>query len=143
MYAFHKWHMEAAADGRIRFAAQVQDRDYFQRPDDIWIEFESLWYLYHQDTLDKSLISAWVLMKIGENISITSVSWTTYNQEFNDHISAVGFHLPSTLQFFHPMRPIEAPYVVLACRAAVPGASRDTRRRRSAGSRPSAQAIAD
>nr|TKW31313.1 hypothetical protein SEVIR_2G097300v2 [Setaria viridis] len=37
-----------------------KDRDYFRGPDDIWIEFESLWYLYHQDALDKSLISAWI-----------------------------------------------------------------------------------
>ena len=61
MYAFHKWYMEAVVDGWIMFAAWVQDHDYFRGLDDIWIEFESLWYLYHQDALDKSLISAWVL----------------------------------------------------------------------------------
>nr|TKW39630.1 hypothetical protein SEVIR_1G191800v2 [Setaria viridis] len=35
------------------------DRDYFRGLDDIWIKFDSLYYLYHQDALDKSLTSAW------------------------------------------------------------------------------------
>ena len=29
MYAFHKWYMDIAVDGRIMFAARVQDHHYF------------------------------------------------------------------------------------------------------------------
>ena len=53
--------MEAVVDGWIMFVAWVQDCDYIWEIDDIWIDFESLRFLYHQDTLDKSLISVGVM----------------------------------------------------------------------------------
>ncbi|XP_039778522.1 BTB/POZ and MATH domain-containing protein 2-like [Panicum virgatum] len=34
--------------------------------DDVWIELENLWDLYHQDALDKSLLSAFCMMKVQE-----------------------------------------------------------------------------
>ena len=61
MRELHQWYMKSSAEGNIMFAAQIKDNHFHRGMDDIWIEFENLWFLYHQDALDKSLISAFVM----------------------------------------------------------------------------------
>jgi hypothetical protein len=53
--------MQSSTEGNIIFAARIQDRHFYQGIDDVWIEFETLWDLYHQDALDKSLLSVFAL----------------------------------------------------------------------------------
>ena len=61
MWRLHEWYMKMSNDETIMFAIQIKDEHYFRGADDIWIEFISLYELYNQDAIDKSLISAWVL----------------------------------------------------------------------------------
>jgi hypothetical protein len=60
MHELHKWYLKASVDGDVMFAARVKHNDLYRGLADVWIEFVSLWFLYHQDTLDKSLTSAFV-----------------------------------------------------------------------------------
>jgi hypothetical protein len=57
MHELHEWYMRATADGDVMFVAQVKDSDLHRGLADVWIEFVSLWFLYHQDVLNKSLVS--------------------------------------------------------------------------------------
>ena len=61
MHVLYQWYMKVSEKGTIMFAARIQDRHFHRGMDDIWIEFESLWFLYHQDTLDKSLLSVYAM----------------------------------------------------------------------------------
>ncbi|RLM61293.1 hypothetical protein C2845_PM14G08230 [Panicum miliaceum] len=66
MRELHDWYLKTSADGYVMFAAQVKHSDLHRGLADVWIEFESLWFLYHQDALDKSLVSAFDMMKVQE-----------------------------------------------------------------------------
>ena len=57
MRELHQWYMKSTAEGNIIFSARVQDRHFHRGMDDVWIEFENLYDLYHQDALDKYLHS--------------------------------------------------------------------------------------
>jgi hypothetical protein len=57
----HAWYMKASASKDVVFHARIQDRHFHQGMDDIWIEFENLYDLYHQDALDKSLLSVFCM----------------------------------------------------------------------------------
>ena len=61
MHALHRWYLKAFAEGQMVISALVKDEHYFRGTDEIMIFFEEFCYLYHQDALDKSLLSAWVL----------------------------------------------------------------------------------
>jgi hypothetical protein len=61
MRELHEWYMRATADGDIIFAARVKDSYLHRGLDDVWIEFVSLWFLYHQDALVKSLVSVFLM----------------------------------------------------------------------------------
>jgi hypothetical protein len=39
------------------FAAWVKHTNLYRGLTDVWIEFVSLWFLYHQDVLDKSFVT--------------------------------------------------------------------------------------
>ena len=58
MCELHEWYIKSSSVGNIIFAARIQDKHFHQGMDDVWIEFTSLWFLYHQDALDKSLVNA-------------------------------------------------------------------------------------
>jgi hypothetical protein len=60
MHDLHKWYLMASIDGDVMFSAQVKHSHLHRGLADVWIEFKSLWFLYHQDALDKSLVSAFV-----------------------------------------------------------------------------------
>ena len=57
MRELHQWYMKASATKDVIFRARVQDRHFHRGMDDVWIEFENLYDLYHQDALDKYLHS--------------------------------------------------------------------------------------
>jgi hypothetical protein len=61
MRQLHDWYMKSSAEGNIMFAAQIQDSHFHRGIDDVWIEFGYLWDLYHQDGLDKSIVSAFAM----------------------------------------------------------------------------------
>ena len=61
MPALDNWYLKASAEGQMLISALVKDEHYFRGTDEIIIFLEEFWYLYHQDALDKSLLSAWVL----------------------------------------------------------------------------------
>nr|TKW28387.1 hypothetical protein SEVIR_3G317300v2 [Setaria viridis] len=65
MYEFHEWYIEQSANERLMFALQVKPIDFFGEGEKLlWIEFKDIYKVYHQDALDISLISAWVMMLI-------------------------------------------------------------------------------
>ena len=43
------------------FAARIKDSHFHRSMDDVWIELVNLWDLYHQDALDKSLLSTFYM----------------------------------------------------------------------------------
>jgi hypothetical protein len=61
MHGLHEWYMRATAGGDVMFTTRVKDSDLHWGLADIWIEFVSLWFLYHEDALDKSLISVFLM----------------------------------------------------------------------------------
>jgi hypothetical protein len=61
MHELHNWYMKYSSEGNIMFAARIKDSHFHRGMDDVWIELVSLWDLYHQDALDKSLLSAFYM----------------------------------------------------------------------------------
>ena len=61
MRELHAWYLKASATKDVMFCARVQDRHFHRGMDDIWIEFENLYDLYHQDALDKSLLNVFCM----------------------------------------------------------------------------------
>lgn len=61
MHDLHCWYMKASAQGQSFLSLRFRDKHYFRGEDEINIEFSEFWFLFNQDALDKSLISAWVL----------------------------------------------------------------------------------
>jgi hypothetical protein len=61
MRELHNWYLNASADGDIMFVAQVKHSHLHRGLAEVWIKFDSLWFLYHQHTLDKSLVSTFVM----------------------------------------------------------------------------------
>jgi hypothetical protein len=61
MRELHELYMGPTADGDVMFAARVKDSDLYRGLADVWVEFVSLWFLYHQDALDKSLVSVFLM----------------------------------------------------------------------------------
>ena len=61
MRELHQWYMKATSKGHVMLAARIQDRHFHLGMDDVWIKFVSLWFLYHQDTHEKSLISVFAM----------------------------------------------------------------------------------
>ena len=61
MRELHQWYMKYSTEKNIMFATRIKDSHFHRGMDDVWIELENLWDLYHQDALDKSLLSAWCM----------------------------------------------------------------------------------
>jgi hypothetical protein len=61
MRELHKWYLKVFADGDVISAARVKHSYLHGGLADVWIKFESLWFLDHQDALNKSLVSAFVM----------------------------------------------------------------------------------
>ena len=61
MRELHAWYIKASATKGVVFCARVQDRHFNRGMDDVWIRFENLFDIYHQDALDKSLLSVFCM----------------------------------------------------------------------------------
>ena len=61
MRELHNWYMKYSLERNIMFVAHIKDSHFHRRMDDVWIELENLWDLYHQDALDKSLLSTFCM----------------------------------------------------------------------------------
>ena len=59
MHELHQWYLKACAEGYIMLAARIKHTHFYRGMDDIWIDFDHFWFLFHQDALDKSLVSVW------------------------------------------------------------------------------------
>ena len=61
MRRLHEWYMQSCRESQIMLVAAVRDEHYFRGDDKIHVEFEELFQLYNQDTLDKTIISCYCL----------------------------------------------------------------------------------
>ena len=59
MRELHQWYLKACAEGYIMLAARIKHTNFYREMDDIWIDFDHFLFLFHQDALDKSLVSVW------------------------------------------------------------------------------------
>ena len=61
MHELHQWYLKACAEGYIMLAARIKHTHFYRGMDDIWINVDHFLFLFHQDALDKSLISVWAM----------------------------------------------------------------------------------
>jgi len=62
MRRVHDWYMKAAEEGRDALTVGVRDDHYFRGDNEVInVDFEELFQLYHQDALDKAIISCYCL----------------------------------------------------------------------------------
>jgi hypothetical protein len=61
MCRLHDYYMLASSNGVFMMGVRVKDEDYFHGENMIWLHFEESYQLYHQDALDISFISTWLL----------------------------------------------------------------------------------
>ena len=61
MCELHQWYMKASVEGYVMLAARIKYIYFHRGMDDVWIDFDNLWFLYHQDALDKSLVSTFAI----------------------------------------------------------------------------------
>ncbi|KAK1629315.1 hypothetical protein QYE76_003630 [Lolium multiflorum] len=82
----HNWYMEKCKDGKNWIMVAITD-EHYGRNDVMNIEFCELFQLFNQDALDKSLLSAYCLMKIRE-----CRKGQIYDLGFVDPYTVNGFH---------------------------------------------------
>ncbi|XP_039775654.1 uncharacterized protein LOC120643368 [Panicum virgatum] len=64
MRELHNWYKEQTKNGSITFGVRVPTKIYHQRNEHtMWIEFESLFYLFQKRDLDIQLLSLWTIME--------------------------------------------------------------------------------
>ena len=61
MSRLHDLYMKAMADLQFMQGAKFKDDDFLCEEGIIWINWEEVYQLYHQDALDISMIGLWVL----------------------------------------------------------------------------------
>ena len=61
MRRLHDYYMLVSSGGDFMLGVKIKDEDYFRGEDVIWLHFEELYQLYHQDALDISFLSTWLL----------------------------------------------------------------------------------
>ena len=61
MRRLHQWYMDASPHGQYMQGVKIRNEDFSHGEDMIWLNFDKLYQLYHQDALDISLISLWLL----------------------------------------------------------------------------------
>ena len=61
MCELHQWYMKASVEGYVMLAARIKYIYFHRGMDDVWIDFDNLWFLNHQDALDKSLVNAFAM----------------------------------------------------------------------------------
>jgi hypothetical protein len=61
MRRLHDYYMLASSRDDCMLGVRIKDEDYFHGEDVMWLYFEELYQLYHQDALDISFVSTWLL----------------------------------------------------------------------------------
>ena len=61
VFNLHKWYMHMSNDEMNMFGVKYHNHDFFCGEDDFWVNFELLHHIYHQQALDISIITNWVL----------------------------------------------------------------------------------
>ena len=61
MYKLHQYYMRAMADCIFMQGAKIKDDDFLWREAIIWINWEEIYQLFHQEALDISMVGLWVL----------------------------------------------------------------------------------
>ena len=61
MRKLHDWYMQACRESKIFLIVGIKDEHYFRGNEELNIEFEELFQLFNQDTLDKTLMSCYCL----------------------------------------------------------------------------------
>ena len=62
----HQWYLKACAEGYIMLATRIKHTHFYRGMDDIWIDFDHF-FLFHQDAVDKSLVSVWSMQVFSVN----------------------------------------------------------------------------
>ncbi|KAM0884309.1 hypothetical protein ACQ4PT_031083 [Festuca glaucescens] len=65
MRNLHKWYLDACKENKTFIVGNIPEEYYFRR-EDLHIEISELWQLFNLDSLDKSLMSCYCLLKIDE-----------------------------------------------------------------------------
>ena len=53
--------MKAMSDCNFMQGAKIADEDFIRGEAIIWIDWEEIYQLYHQDSLDISIVALWLL----------------------------------------------------------------------------------
>jgi hypothetical protein len=61
MRRLHNYYMLTSSHNDSMLGVRIKDEDYFCGEDVMWLYFEELYQLYHQDALDISFVSTWLL----------------------------------------------------------------------------------
>ena len=61
MRRLHDLYMKAMSDCNFMQGAKITDEDFFRGEAIIWIDWEEIYQLYHQDSLDISIVTLWLL----------------------------------------------------------------------------------
>ena len=61
MRRLHDLYMKAMSDYNFMQGAKITDEDFFRGEAIIWIDWEEIYQLYHQDSLDISIVALWLL----------------------------------------------------------------------------------
>jgi len=61
MRRLHDLYMKAMRDCNFMQGAKIGDEDFFRGEAIIWIDWEEVYQLYHQDALDISIVTLWLL----------------------------------------------------------------------------------
>ena len=61
MYKLHQHYMLAMADCIFMHGAKIKDDDFLWGEAIIWINWEEIYQLFHQEDLDISMVGLWVL----------------------------------------------------------------------------------
>ena len=61
MYKLHQHYMRAMADYIFMQGTKIKDDDFLRGEAIIWINWEEIYQLFHQEALDISMVALWVL----------------------------------------------------------------------------------
>ena len=61
MRRFHAWYLEQSKAGREMFAFKYKHCDFLHGDGEVWIHFDEMYQLCHQDALGVQLLSLWTL----------------------------------------------------------------------------------
>ena len=61
MRQLHEWYLEACKDGTNNIFVGIKNEHFFNGVQELFVEFEEIFQLYNQATLDKTIVSCYCL----------------------------------------------------------------------------------